>query len=288
VDDTWMDVYESWTNATGVSHATYLGGMTSFLNTPGFTGWQTHVRCADASCSALLDARFDFWARTRQPGEIIIDELKRRDAVDNALVTLYPNDRPVIHLHTFMFAETDEATLMAVLGSLGLAIVGVFCTMLLSTSPLIALWVSLCVAMIDVDLLFVNWAMGMQLNSISYICIVMACGLAVDYCVHIGHSFEHSMHEDPELKPVEAAARAVERMGASIFQGGFTTFLGSLVIAFSRSVAFRLFFKFLFTTVFLGVAHGVVLLPIFLAHATPRWATAARHPTKGSSTTQTV
>ena len=147
--------------------------------------------------------------------------------------------------------------------------------MCLSTTPLIAFWVTLCVAMIDADLLLVAYLWGMQLNSISYTCLVMACGLAVDYCVHIGHTFEHLLHMHPALSTRDAAHLSVVRMGSSVVQGGLTTFLGILVLAVSSSVAFRTFFQMIFSTVLLGIAHGIGLLPILLAYLTPRCLTCA-------------
>ena len=44
-------------------------------------------------------------------------------------------------------------------------------------------------------------------------------------------------------------------MGASIFQGGVTTLLGVIVLAFASSVAFRTFFIFVFATVRLHGSH---------------------------------
>ena len=40
--------------------------------------------------------------------------------------------------------------------------------------------------MIDVELILIAYAVGIRL--ISYAWLVMACGLAMDYCVHIGHA----------------------------------------------------------------------------------------------------
>ncbi len=67
-----------------------------------------------------------------------------------------------------------------------------------------------------------------------------------------------------------AVEHALTRMGSSIVQGGFTTFLGILVIALASSVAFRTFFTFIFSTVLLAIAHGMLFLPVLLAYATPR------------------
>lgn len=171
----------------------------------------------------------------------------------------------------------------------------------------------------------------------------MALGLAVDYCVHIGHAFDSACRDPRSLSNQAAAKQAVMRMGASVFQGGarssaahapletvclrderrdelkrhsssetedapllhltmpsshsailtlylplqlrscirralqcprafagFTTLLGILVLALASSVAFRTLFRFVLGTVLLGIAHGVVLLPVLLTYLTPR------------------
>ena len=59
-------------------------------------------------------------------------------------------------------------------------------------------------------------------------------------------------------------------MGASIIQGGMTTLLGVVVLVAASSVAFRAFFMYVFSTIVLGVAHGLVLLPVFLDYLTPQ------------------
>ena len=40
--------------------------------------------------------------------------------------------------------------------------------------------------------------------------------------------------------------KAMEDMGASVLNGGFSSFLGILVLTFAQSGAFRVFFKMLF------------------------------------------
>jgi len=48
-----------------------------------------------------------------------------------------------------------------------------------------------------------------------------------------------------------------------------TTVLGVVVLAVASSVIFGIFFFFVFATVLLGVAHGLMLLPILLTYLTP-------------------
>ena len=111
--------------------------------------------------------------------------------------------------------------------------------------------------------------LGWELGVTEAIVGTMMFGFAVDYCVHLGHAFDHAVGEG-QMTNREAAKHALERMGASIFQGGFTTLLGVVVLAFASSVAFRVFSRFVVTTVLLGVGHGMILLPVLLTYLTPR------------------
>ena len=117
------------------------------------------------------------------------------------------------------------------------------------------------VIFINLDLLGVMYFWNITVSAVSFVCILMSTGLSVDYCVHIGHAFTHSDGETPNDRLVEA----VKMLGKSVLQGGFTTFLGTIVLVFSSSDAFQTFFKMLFCTVLFGMAHGLVALPVFLA-----------------------
>ena len=205
----------------------------------------------------------------------IIDQLKTRTAIEDELRAVgYADESYVVHALSYMFAETDEQTLFAVLSSCGLALLGVLVIMCLSTSPLIAVWVTLCVAMIDVDLLLVAYVTSMKLNSITYTCLVMAAVLpSTTACTSATHSSTRYTPTRTQRRKMQQTA--IIRMGSSVFQGGFTTFLGTLVIA-SLISRFPHFFRFIFGTVVFGVAHGMILLPVLLAYATPRWLTSAR------------
>jgi Niemann-Pick C1 protein len=265
----WMDAYEAWQG--GSDTGSYLKGMQTFLGSKQGARWKSHVTCPDITCTSIATAKFDVLFMLSRPGTTQMDELQTRDNIDDVLNPIYPAGNVVVHSPPFMFAETDLAIWRAVLETIGFSLIGVFCVVCLSTSMSTAALITLTVAMIDVDLLLFAYALGLRLNSVSYTCLVMACGLAVDYCVHLGHAFDHSKKDgkDGALSNKAAARHAVAQMGASIFQGGMTTLLGVIVLAGASSVIFRTFFFFVFATVLLGVAHGLVLLPILLTYLTP-------------------
>ena len=262
----WMDAYEAWLG--GSYTGAYLKDMQPCLASTQGARWRSHVTCPHITCTSLATAKFEVLVLMFRPCTTTNDELQTRDAINAILNPPYPAGNIVVHAQPFMFAKTDLDIWWAVLETCGLSLVGVFCVVCLSTSMSTSALVTLAVAMIDADLVLFAYALGLRLNSISYNCLVMACGLAVDYCVHLGHTFDHSK-KGGAMSNKAAARHAVAQMGASIFQGGFTTILGIVVLAGASSVVFRTFSFFVFTTVILGVAHGLMLLPIFFTYLTP-------------------
>ena len=56
-------------------------------------------------------------------------------------------------------------------------------------------------------------------------------------------------------------------MGTAIANGGITTFLALILLGFSQSHAFIVFFKVFLLTVVFGLFHGLVFLPVLLSIA---------------------
>ena len=50
----------------------------------------------------------------------------------------------------------------------------------------------------------------------------------------------------------------------NIFILGLSTLVGIIVLVFSTSKLFRLFFKMMFTIIFVGLVHGLAILPVLL------------------------
>eukprot|EP00297_Palpitomonas_bilix_P001640 CAMPEP_0113876152 /NCGR_PEP_ID=MMETSP0780_2-20120614/5331_1 /TAXON_ID=652834 /ORGANISM="Palpitomonas bilix" /LENGTH=1021 /DNA_ID=CAMNT_0000862205 /DNA_START=52 /DNA_END=3117 /DNA_ORIENTATION=+ /assembly_acc=CAM_ASM_000599 len=127
-----------------------------------------------------------------------------------------------------------------------------------------ALYVVLCIVMIDIDLLGLMWFTGVTINSVSVVNIVLAIGLAVDYCAHIAHSFIIAKGSKNERMVL-----ALKNMGSSVFHGAFSTFVAVLVLGFSNSYIFFIFFLMFFLTIALGILHGMLFLPVLLSVAGP-------------------
>ena len=69
----------------------------------------------------------------------------------------------------------------------------------------------------------------------------------------------------------------LQTMGVSIMVGGFTTFLGVLPLVLSSLEIFLTVFYAFFAMVFLGVSHGLVLLPVILSYVGPTMCARGHH-----------
>jgi len=92
------------------------------------------------------------------------------------------------------------------------------------------------------------------------IIMVVCVGLAVDYAAHIGHCFKHSYGTAEER-----AIQAIRTLGPSVFNAVISTLLAILVVGFSKSFVFELFFRILCVLCIVGGAHGLWLLPVVLS-----------------------
>jgi len=131
---------------------------------------------------------------------------------------------------------------------------------LLLPKPRIALLVSgvICASILEVVGFMHYW--DVQINGVSTIYILICVGLAVDYSAHIAHVFNISTGSAEER-----ALAALTRIGPSVFQAIFSTLLAVLVIGFSKSFIFQVFFKVLFLVTTIAGAHGIILLPVLLS-----------------------
>jgi hypothetical protein len=122
--------------------------------------------------------------------------------------------------------------------------------------------VLLCVAAIDIDLLGLLWACGLDLNSVTMISLVMAIGLVVDYLAHLMHCFMAHTAQHPD--PRDRMAAALTEVGGAVALGGFTTFVGVMPLAFASSFIYRVFFKLFICIVSLGLVHGFFVIPVLV------------------------
>jgi hypothetical protein len=127
-----------------------------------------------------------------------------------------------------------------------------------------AFLVLLMIGLVDVCILGYMGHWQLDFNSVTAINLVLAVGLAVDYSAHITHSFLVSKGSG-----LDRAKEAVDHIGASVFNGAFSTFLAIMPLGLSKSYVFQVFFKMWFMIILFGVWFGIVVLPIVLKLASP-------------------
>merc|ERR1711871_1780756 len=126
--------------------------------------------------------------------------------------------------------------------------------------PRISCFVALSICLSVADLVGFMYWWDVTISGISTIYILISVGLAVDYSAHIAHMFVESTGTAPQR-----AIKALTRIGPSVFNAVLSTLAAVIIIGFSNSYVFRVFFKALFLTVLIGGAHGLIFLPAILS-----------------------
>jgi Niemann-Pick C1 protein len=165
--------------------------------------------------------------------------------------------------------------------NVGLAILAVGVIVFLTVaSPGTSILITANVAACIVDILGFMNVLGIVIDSISVINIVLAVGLSVDYSAHVGHCFMVKGGTDSNKRASEALAD----IGAAVLSGAISTFLVVVVLLFSSSYVFVILSRQFALTVGLGIAHGLVCLPVLLAIFGPKSFSSAKDPDAAEDT----
>lgn len=118
-----------------------------------------------------------------------------------------------------------------------------------------------------IDLMGFIQFFNIDINGISFVSLVMAIGLLVDYVMHVVLRY----YESTESKSRDTNVKEVlETMGASVLLGGLSTFLGIFPLMFSGNEIIYIFVITFGGVVLLGLLHGLVLLPVLLSILGPQ------------------
>ncbi|XP_042344040.1 NPC1-like intracellular cholesterol transporter 1 [Plectropomus leopardus] len=143
----------------------------------------------------------------------------------------------------------------------------VVCCLLLGLDLRSGLLNLITIIMITVDTVGVMTLWGIDYNAVALINLVTAVGISVEFVSHMTRSFALS------TKPthVERAMEATANMGSAVFAGvAMTNLPGILVLAFAKAQLIQIFFfRLNLVITLLGMAHGLIFLPVLLSYFGP-------------------
>lgn len=249
---------------------TTLSMYTSFTG-PGSVYAQDVVIDSDGILSAYkVQSQYVSLSKQDRQGKTIDDANRQIDAMDatRAMVANWTDLQPAFpYSSKFITIEGFKVINRELYLNVGLAVVCVAAIVFLTvanpvTASLITINVGCCIC----EILGFMWTLGFAIDSVTVINLVLSVGLSVDYSAHVGHSFMVKTGETRNERVLEGLAD----VGSAVFAGGFSTFLAVAVLLFSDSYVFYVLSRQFCLTVVLGLAHGLILLPVLLSLFGPK------------------
>lgn len=179
---------------------------------------------------------------------------------------------PYSIFYIFFDQYASIVSLTATLLGAAVAIIFVISAVLLG-SPVTALVVAVTVTMTIVDIMGALAIMGVSLNAVSLVNLIICVGIAVEFCAHVARAFTFPSRNFLERARSRFRGRdarawvALANVGGSVFSGiTITKLLGVLVLAFTRSKIFEIYyFRVWLALVFFAATHALIFLPVALS-----------------------
>ncbi|XP_062854261.1 NPC1-like intracellular cholesterol transporter 1 [Trichomycterus rosablanca] len=170
---------------------------------------------------------------------------------------------------TYVYYEQYITIVYEGLVNLSLCLLPTFvvCCILLGMDIRSGLLNLLTIVMITIDTVGVMTLWGIDYNAVSLINLVTAVGISVEFVSHLTRSFALSTLPTK----VDRAKDATARMGSAVFAGvAMTNLPGIVVLAFAKAQLIQIFFfRLNLIITLLGMAHGLIFLPVLLSFFGP-------------------
>ena len=111
--------------------------------------------------------------------------------------------------------------------------------LLLIADITVSVLVFICVGLTVLNIAGGAYFMGLTIEIVTSILLILAVGLALDYSAHIGVQYVVTRLPDRRHR----AQVTLNTIGTAVFNGGFSTLLAFVLVAFSDSYVFLTFFK---------------------------------------------
>ncbi|XP_062493658.1 NPC1-like intracellular cholesterol transporter 1 [Pezoporus occidentalis] len=180
-----------------------------------------------------------------------------------------PGFRVFPYAVTHVYYEQYVTVVAEGLVTLGLCLVPTFLVsfVLLGTDLRSSAATLLTIAMSLVDTAGAMALWDIPYNAVALINLVAAVGISVEFVSHLTYAFAHS----PQAGRVARAADATVTMGSKVVAGvALTNLPGIVVLAFAKAQLIQVFFfRLNLIITLLGLAHGLLFLPVLLSYMGP-------------------
>lgn len=284
--DTWMDGFDTYltmcngtsafpmsevwksTNCVDAPANTFNDKLYKFITTPSSPGGYAYG--SDVKFDTTTNPPTIIATRVRATqveGQDTAATIKAMDSIRSSIDSIPGNEKGYIFAYNedFLNVEQYKSIDKEAIRNVSLTLLVCFIVIaLLIVDPLTVSCVFINLLLIVINILGYMQAWGLNIDSVTVIMLVIALGLAVDYSAHIGRNFleKHGL-------PNDRMRLTLRDMGVAVFHGAMSTMVAVLVLGSSDSYVFTTFFKQLFLCISLGLAHGLILLPVCLSLCNP-------------------